>query len=244
MGLEHPRSGPSTPASTARWLLPCAALLFCAALVGALLQRFGWFFMASDDAYIYLGYAKSFVTRGELFSYNPGEHSAGTTGLLYFYVLAGAAALTRLLFWPDAASALTLCAFAVNGALFVVFGSFVARAWARLSDAPDRSLACSSRRYSSSPSWPTPRSSGAGSRASRTRSPLRSVCGSSNDSWPGARFGILALLAAALGCTRPELLPFGALLTALAARGASPVRALGAAALFAACTGALTLPSR
>jgi hypothetical protein len=31
-------------------LLPAVTLLFCTALVGALLQRFGGVFMASDDA--------------------------------------------------------------------------------------------------------------------------------------------------------------------------------------------------
>ena len=52
------------------------ALRSCSAraLVAVLATRFDGLFMASDDAYIYLGYVKSFVTRGEL----PQRNSLGT----------------------------------------------------------------------------------------------------------------------------------------------------------------------
>ena len=45
----------------------------------------GWLYPASDDPYIYLGYVKyALGDPPALFSYNPGEHSAGTTGSVDF----------------------------------------------------------------------------------------------------------------------------------------------------------------
>jgi hypothetical protein len=241
------------PEARRDWLLPGAAALFGAALCGLVVSRFGGFFMASDDAYIYLGYARSLLERGELFSYDPGEHSAGSTGLLYYYALCAAGALLRPFYWPDAGRALTLTAFLLASALFVLFALALHRSWRRLSDATGRRalleeailflLAVTSVRFVWG--WFS------GMENPLTATLVAFILERFLARAPGWQ---LALLAAALSCSRPELLPFGALLTSLAAlsgvtRGGSVsrsslARALGALLLYAFCAAALTLPSR
>lgn len=103
------------------------ATLFVAALYSAHLAHFGWFFMASDDSYIYLGYVRNWVERFELFTYNPGEPSAGTTGLLYYYLLSIVATLVAAVYYPSPAAALPLVAYLTNAALFLSSAALIAR---------------------------------------------------------------------------------------------------------------------
>lgn len=101
---------------------------------------FGWYFMASDDSYIYLGYVRNWVERGEFLTYNPGEHSAGTTGLLYYYLLSSVASIVHLAYWPSAGTALTLVAYITNTLLFGCAAFLVVRIWHSLSGTQDFSL--------------------------------------------------------------------------------------------------------
>lgn len=79
------------------------ALVVVACFLADQLRTHGGLFLASDDSYIYLGYVKrTLEAPRELFSYNRGEHSAGTTGLLYYYALVVLGHVLRLptLAWP------------------------------------------------------------------------------------------------------------------------------------------------
>jgi hypothetical protein len=100
----------------------------------AMLLRYGWFYLASDDSYIYLGYVKQAITAPhELFSYNPGEHSAGTTGILYYYILIGICWPTRLLTSSLAIEySLTLGMYVLNAVLFVAIAHQYLRCWTAL----------------------------------------------------------------------------------------------------------------
>jgi len=111
-----------------------AFALFAGCLYAAHLHRFGWFYMASDDSYIYLGYVRNWVERGELLTYNPGEHSAGTTGLLYYYLLSAVAEIVHFAYWPTAGIGLTLAAYITNALLFIGAGLLTARIWHYISD--------------------------------------------------------------------------------------------------------------
>jgi hypothetical protein len=107
--------------------------------------RHGGLYAASDDAYIYLGYVKRALTEPrELFSYNPGEHSAGITGMLYYYYLLFVCGFVRAI----AASArietdLLLGLFLANTALLLLAAHLYLRCWRRLTDGGSRSGALS-----------------------------------------------------------------------------------------------------
>jgi hypothetical protein len=104
-------------------------------------MRYGWFYMPSDDSYIYLGYVKMALTKPyELFSYNPGEYSGGITGLLYYYFLLITSLLLRpFTFYLDSPDALTLGAYISNGALFILFGGLAKMTWTALKRDPGKS---------------------------------------------------------------------------------------------------------
>ena len=91
------------------------------AIIALQFAHFGGLYAASDDSYIYLGYVKrALEPPRQLFSYNPGEHSAGTTGISYYYALVIAAAVVRAAtFYLPMPTTLTLTMYLVNGALFV-----------------------------------------------------------------------------------------------------------------------------
>lgn len=116
-------------------LAALAFALFAGCLYAAHLYRFGWFYMASDDSYIYLGYVRNWVERGELLTYNPGEPSAGTTGLLYYYLLSAVASVVHFIYWPTPAIGLTLTAYITNALLFIGLGLLTARIWYSISEA-------------------------------------------------------------------------------------------------------------
>jgi hypothetical protein len=89
--------------------------------------------MASDDSYIYLGYVKGAIAGArQLFSYNVGEHSAGTTGVLYYYLLTAVCSVARAVTpgLPVAAS-LTLGAYLTSGGLYLTLGALLPRVFAR-----------------------------------------------------------------------------------------------------------------
>lgn len=96
--------------------------------------RFGGLYLASDDSYIYLGYVKRALEAPRaLFSYNEGEHSAGTTGLLYYYLLVVVAQLTRLVSWGAPLHAtLRAASYLTNAALVACAATLYFRAWRRL----------------------------------------------------------------------------------------------------------------
>jgi hypothetical protein len=100
-------------------------LALCAALLAVEWGRHGSLYPASDDSYIYLGYVKRALSAPRaLFSYNPGEHSAGTTGLLYYYLLVGVCgALQGLLFFLSLERVLLLGSWLLNAGLFVWLGA-------------------------------------------------------------------------------------------------------------------------
>src|SRR5262249_42979102 len=106
---------------------PAAAVAL--GVCGAQLLHFGGLYAASDDSYIYLGYVKrALVPPRELFSYNPGEHSAGTTGVLYYYALIlTAAAVRAVTFALPMATTLTVALYLLNGVLFVGCAGLLAR---------------------------------------------------------------------------------------------------------------------
>jgi hypothetical protein len=114
--------------------------LFAACLYAVHLYRFGWFYLASDDSYIYLGYVRNWIEHGELLTYNPGEHSAGTTGLLYYYLLSAVASIVHFVYWPTPGIGLTLTAYITNAILFIGAGLLIARIWGSISDAGDSML--------------------------------------------------------------------------------------------------------
>lgn len=96
--------------------------------------RRGAFYPASDDSYIYLGYVKRVLTSPhELFSYNPGEHSAGTTGLVYYYLLVAVCAPVRLLTWLlPVEHSLLIGSIVLNAALFMASAALYLRIWSQL----------------------------------------------------------------------------------------------------------------
>lgn len=96
--------------------------------------KYGWFYMPSDDSYIYLGYVKMAITKPyELFSYNPGEHSGGVTGILYYYFMLIVSLFLRpFTFHLDIPAALTLGAYLGNGVLFVLLGGLAQKTWTAL----------------------------------------------------------------------------------------------------------------
>lgn len=121
-------------------LVALAFALFAGCLYAAHLYRFGWFYMASDDSYIYLGYVRNWVERGELLTYNPGEPSAGTTGLLYYYLLSAVASVVHFIYWPTPAIGLTLAAYITNALLFIGSGLLTARIWYSISETKESLL--------------------------------------------------------------------------------------------------------
>lgn len=96
--------------------------------------RFGGLYLASDDSYIYLGYVKRALEAPRaLFSYNEGEHSAGTTGLLYYYVLVAVAQITRLFTASLPLDAtLRAASYVANSLLVAGAATLYFRAWRRL----------------------------------------------------------------------------------------------------------------
>lgn len=113
-------------------ILPWVALL--AGFMVWEIGQWGAFYAASDDTYIYLGYVKrALVSPRQLFSYNAGEHSAGTTGALYYYLLIPVCALCRLIFNNWSIEHQMLCGMAaLNGLLFVASGAALLRCWRTL----------------------------------------------------------------------------------------------------------------
>jgi hypothetical protein len=104
------------------FLLPWFALtfyIFCQQM-----HCFGRFCMASDDAYIYLSYVKNTITSShDFFSYNPGEHSNGITGLLYYYLLILTSSVVRVLTSHlSVQESLTLAAYLTNSILYLLTG--------------------------------------------------------------------------------------------------------------------------
>jgi hypothetical protein len=106
---------------------PAAAVALL--VIAVQLVHFGGLYAASDDSYIYLGYVKrALVPPRALFSYNPGEHSAGTTGILYYYMLVVAAAAVRAFtFTLPIATTLTVALYGLNAVLFVACAGLLAR---------------------------------------------------------------------------------------------------------------------
>lgn len=110
---------------------PVAALgaVLLSTAVGAwLVTDIGRLTLPTDDAYIYLGYVKrTFAEDGGLFSYNPAERSAGTTGIAYYLLSALAAAPWALVLsdpalfeihaWVLGTLGLALCSFLVASRL-------------------------------------------------------------------------------------------------------------------------------
>ena len=97
-------------------------------------SRHGGLYAASDDSYIYLGYVRRAITQPrELFSYNPGEHSAGITGLLYYYVLVVFCALVRSVATTSVEVALLLGMSLANAALLLLTAHVYLRCWRSLS---------------------------------------------------------------------------------------------------------------
>lgn len=134
IAMSANRNYPSTA------LVALAFVLYASCLYAVHLYRFGWFYMASDDSYIYLGYVRNWVERGELLTYNPGEHSAGTTGLLYYYLLSAVAWVVHFTYWPTPGIGLTLAAYITNALLFIGAGLLTARIWHYISDAGESPL--------------------------------------------------------------------------------------------------------
>jgi len=124
-----------------RWLLYTfgPALLLVLVLLRQELHRCGGLYAASDDSYIYLGYVKRVLTTPhELFSYNIGEHSAGTTGILYYYCLIVVCFLVRLLTWTLPLDvSLRLGLYVLNIGLFFALAGRFAAVWKRISAPTD-----------------------------------------------------------------------------------------------------------
>ena len=129
-----------SPRKLQRWnLLPWLVALV--ALLAHQLDTFGWFYMGSDDAYIYLGYVKNAISAPhELFAYNPGEHSAGTTGILYYYLLTAVCfPLSVALPFLTLPECLTLGAYWTNSGLYLALGATTLAVWRALQP-PESSL--------------------------------------------------------------------------------------------------------
>ncbi|HET6252321.1 MAG TPA: hypothetical protein VFE47_31835, partial [Tepidisphaeraceae bacterium] len=118
------------PPRTKFWT--CAGAIFCALLfiICAIIvhARTGILAFNSDDSYIYTGYVKMAFTPGAgPFSYNVGEHSAGTTGILFYYVLlAGYRLLTIAL--PKSPATLVLNTWIISGICFTLTGAVMSGA--------------------------------------------------------------------------------------------------------------------
>jgi hypothetical protein len=114
-------------------------LLLVLLLLRQEIHRCGGLYAASDDSYIYLGYVKRVLsTPHELFSYNVGEHSAGTTGILYYYCLVLVCFVVRLLTWTLPLDvSLRLGLYVLNIGLFVALAGYFAAVWQRISAPPD-----------------------------------------------------------------------------------------------------------
>src|SRR5436305_1534911 len=83
------RSANALPFFMAACVGAALSLVIFIACAIAIHHRTGILAFNSDDSYIYTGYVKMTFTPGAgLFSYNVGEHSAGTTGILFYYLLA------------------------------------------------------------------------------------------------------------------------------------------------------------
>lgn len=123
---------PEAAARTAASLAPWAVLLVV--FVAWEVYRWGAFYAASDDSYIYLGYVKRVLTAPhELFSYNAGEHSAGTTGLVYYYLLIVVCGVIRLLTLPlPIEHSLLIGMVVLNAMLFLGTAALYLRIWAQL----------------------------------------------------------------------------------------------------------------
>jgi hypothetical protein len=119
-------------ASGALELAPWVAILVL--LIVVQWSKHGWLYAASDDSYIYLGYVKRVLTEPhEFFSYNPGEHSAGTTGILYYYLLIIPCGLARLVtFFLPIEMSLLLGLYATNATLFLLVAHRYLRCWRAL----------------------------------------------------------------------------------------------------------------
>lgn len=203
------RNHPSTA------LVALAFTLFAGCLYAAHLYRFGWFYMASDDSYIYLGYARNWVERGELLTYNPGEPSAGTTGLLYYYLLSAVASVVHFVYWPTPGAGLTLAAYITNALLFAGSGLLTARIWYSISEARESLLSFGGAiavlaATVSLPSFLWGWFGGLENPLSGTALLLLTErVLSKAQGWQ------IALASATLGGCRPELLPIGAFVVAL-----------------------------
>jgi len=103
-------------------------------------RRFGGLYLASDDSYIYLGYVKrTMETPRGLFSYNPGEHSAGTTGLLYYYALVVVSHVLRAVTFPwPLHFTLRLSSYVLAGTLTVIASLLYWATWRRLDPDSER----------------------------------------------------------------------------------------------------------
>ncbi|MBA4369720.1 MAG: hypothetical protein C0403_19005, partial [Desulfobacterium sp.] len=117
--------------------LETTTMMFAGVFVFSLLlltwMEQGAFRLASDDSYIYLGYVKMLLRQGELFSYNIGETSAGTTGLMYYYLLSLIAFVFHSIFSPDViGNLLTATTYATNTVLFLVYATLFIMIWKRM----------------------------------------------------------------------------------------------------------------
>jgi hypothetical protein len=118
--------------------LPAAAFVFF--FLVDHVRRFGGLYLASDDSYIYLGYVKrTMEAPRELFSYNPGEHSAGTTGLLYYYALVVVSHVVRVVTFPwPLHFTLRLSSYVLSGSLTVIASLLYWGTWRRLDPESER----------------------------------------------------------------------------------------------------------
>ncbi len=223
----------------------------CVALVVAQAWHHGWLYAASDDPYIYLGYVKRTLTSPhQLFSYNPGEHSAGTTGILYYYLLIPVCGVVRLVTaWLPLERSLLLGLYATNAVLFVWAGRCFLDLWrtlvARSSPATPAQVAGLFLLFCAHPQFLWGAFSG-------LENPLYTALSlflfdrlvRRAPAWQPA------VVAALLGATRPETLPILAAIPLLAAwveRRGAPVavtipRGLAALAIFAGSLVLLVLP--
>ncbi|MEO8377574.1 MAG: hypothetical protein ABI579_07875, partial [Candidatus Sumerlaeota bacterium] len=95
----------------------------------------GGLYLPSDDSYIYLGYVKMATQwPPSLFSYNVGEHSAGTTGSLYYYLLIPVCGILHLVSFPfiKHSTALVTGIYITNAMMWFVAASLFIGCWKRL----------------------------------------------------------------------------------------------------------------
>lgn len=124
----------AVPTRRPPWWALILWLLVLGVFAGVQIANYGWVYAASDDSYIYLGYVKQALHwPPALFSYNLGEHSVGTTGLLFYYLLIPFCGLTRLLCTgPDLPHAIILGEYVLIGLLWLVVGRRYLCCWRRL----------------------------------------------------------------------------------------------------------------